>query len=118
MYPHFCDFGNVVFSKTLPILVEKQNGPYGLYEQLLKDGIGNYWQKKGVMDENWNFGGVENSKIQFWGPGRGFQSLNKSKIDFKNILDSSPTIPVQFSYIFILFLMKIGYFQLKSIFFY
>ena len=68
------------------------------------------------MDEKWIFGGVENFKIQFWGPGRGFQSLNQSKIDFKNILDSSPTIPIQFSYSFILFSMKIGYFQLKSVF--
>ena len=104
------------FTYQNPFFAENQNGPYGLYEQLLKDGIGNYWQKKGVMDQNWNFGGVENLKIQFWGSGRGFQSLNKSKIDFKNILDYSRSILDKFSYIFILFSMKIGYFQLKSIF--
>ena len=95
------------------MFTENQNGPYGPYEQLLKDGIGNYWQKKGVMDENWNFGGVGKFENQFWGPGRGSEGFYKAKIDFKNILHSSATIPVQFSYIFTWFLMKIIDFQKK-----
>ena len=66
------------------------------------------------MDENWNFGGMGNFKIQFWGPGRGSESFYKSKIDFKNILDHSRPILDQISYIVILFLMEIMYFQLKS----
>ena len=41
----------VTFFKTLPILVETQNGPNSLYEQLLWDGIGNLWPEKWVMDE-------------------------------------------------------------------
>ena len=49
------------FSQNLEILMEiysqnhfftkKQNWFYGPYEQLLKDGEGNYWQKKRVIDQ-------------------------------------------------------------------
>ena len=49
-------------------------------------------RKKELSTKTDFLGGVENFKIQFWGPGRGFQSLNKSKIDFKNILDPSRPI--------------------------
>ena len=85
-------------------LAENQNGPYGPYEQLLKDGNGNYWQKKGVVDEKWNFGGVGNFKIQFWGPGRDFQGFYKTKNDFKEysglFLNNSGQI---FIYVYIIF---------------
>ena len=33
------------FLQSKCIFAENQNGPYGPYEQLLKDGKGNYWQK-------------------------------------------------------------------------
>ena len=68
------------------------------------------------MDEKWNFGGVGDFKIQFWGPGRGSEGLYQSKIDFKHILNYSLVIPVQISYMFISFSMKIIDLQLKPIF--
>ena len=41
--------------------------------------------KKAAMDENWNFEGVGNLKIQFWGPGWTFDFFYKSELDFKII---------------------------------
>ena len=41
----------LIFLQSKSFFAENQNGPYGPYEQLLKDGKGNYWQKKGVRDE-------------------------------------------------------------------
>ena len=90
---------SIIIYISKSFFTENQNGPYGLYEQILKDGIGNYWPKKCVMDEKWNFGGVGKFKIHFWGPGRGFQGFYKTKNDFKNIWNYSLVIPVQFSYI-------------------
>ena len=44
-YPHFRNFGNVL-PYPADFFAENQSGPYGLYEQLLKDEIGIVWPKK------------------------------------------------------------------------
>ena len=48
--PQNFDFLMVFISRNA-FLPENQNGPYGPYEQLLKDGKGNYWRKKWVRDQ-------------------------------------------------------------------
>ena len=57
--PQNFDFLMIFYSRNT-FLPENQNGPYGPYEQLLKDGKGNYWQKKRVRDQKYFFWGVEN----------------------------------------------------------
>ena len=45
--PHNFDLLMIFISRNT-FLRENQNGPYGTYEQLLKDGKGNYWGKNEV----------------------------------------------------------------------
>ena len=45
------NFDFLMFFTAELFFAENQNGPYGPYEQLLKDGKGDYWRKKRVIDQ-------------------------------------------------------------------
>ena len=55
----------MIFYSRNAFLPENQNGPYGPYEQLLKDGKGNYWGKSELGTKSKNFEGSKKLKNGF-----------------------------------------------------
>ena len=81
---------------------------YRMYLELC-DSKSEFWTKTEKNRE------VEKLKNQFWGPKLTFEAVSKTKMTFKNILESSAVIPAQSPYIKICFLIKFTKNREKSI---
>ena len=61
----------IIFYSQNALLAKNQNGPYGPYEQLLKDGKGNYWGKSNLGRKSKILERSQILKNQFWSPKQG-----------------------------------------------
>ena len=101
----------MIFISRNTFLPENQNGPYGPYEQLVKDGKGNYWQKKKELGtKSQILEGSKISKISFDVQNWSFEVNIKDRTTLKNILTPKAIKLTKFPIKFILFLMNFMFF--------
>ena len=101
-FPQNSFFGNVLpyhddfLPKTKMVRVVHMNIFYRMDLEIC-DSKSEFWTKTEKNRE------VEKLKNQFWDPKWTFEAVSKTKMTFKNILESSAIIPAQFPYIKYLF---------------